>query len=69
MLFRSPTVLETWEMYGCLVSSVDYQTVNYANNEAVTIQMTIKYDNAVQTPMGAGIGATVTRTLGTVVTG
>ena len=66
---NAPTVLETWEMYGCLVSSVDYQTVNYANNEAVTIQMTIKYDNAVQTPMGAGIGATVTRTLGTVVTG
>ena len=66
---NAPTVLETWEMYGCLVSAVDYQTVNYANNEAVTIQMTIKYDNAVQTPMGAGIGATVTRTLGTVVTG
>ena len=66
---NAPTVLETWEMYGCLVSTVDYQTVNYANNEVVTIQMTIKYDNAVQTPMGAGIGATVTRTLGTVVTG
>ena len=66
---NAPTVLETWEMYGCLVSTVDYQTVNYANNEAVTINMTIKYDNAVQTPMGAGIGATVTRTLGTVVTG
>ena len=74
MLFRSnganaPTVLETWEMYGCLVSAVDYQTVNYANNEVVTIQMTIKYDNAVQTPMGSGVGAAVTRTLGTVVTG
>ena len=66
---NAPTVLETWEMYGCLVSAVDYQTVNYANNEVVTIQMTIKYDNAVQTPMGSGIGAAVTRTLGTVVTG
>jgi hypothetical protein len=66
---NAPTVLETWEMYGCLVSAVDYQTVNYANNEVVTIQMTIKYDNAVQTPMGSGVGAAVTRTLGTVVTG
>ena len=66
---NAPTVLETWEMYGCLVSAVDYQTVNYTNNEVVTIQMTIKYDNAVQTPMGSGIGAAVTRTLGTVVTG
>ena len=65
----TPNVLETWEMYGCLVSSVDYQNVNYSSNEAVTIQMTIKYDNAVQTPLGSGVGATVTRALGTVVTG
>ena len=66
---NAPTVLETWELYGCLVSQVDYQEVSYKNNDPVTIQMTIKYDNAVQTPMGSGIGATVTRTLGTVVTG
>ena len=24
----APTVLETWELYGCLLNSVDYQTVN-----------------------------------------
>jgi hypothetical protein len=65
----TPTVLETWELYGCLVSQVDYQTVNYATNDPVTIQMTIKFDNAVQTPVGTGVGATVTRALGTVVTG
>ena len=66
---NAPTVLETWELYGCLVSQVDYQEVSYKNNDPVTIQMTIKFDNAVQTPMGSGIGAAVTRTLGTVVTG
>lgn len=65
----APNVLETWELYGCLVSSADYQTVNYATNEPVTISITIKYDNAVQTPDGSGVGAAVTRTLGTVVTG
>jgi len=65
----TPNVLETWEMYGCLLSQVDYQTVNYATNDPVTIQITVKYDNAVQTPLGTGIGATVTRALGTVVTG
>jgi hypothetical protein len=52
-----------------LVSSADYQTVNYATNDPVTISITIKYDNAVQTPDGSGVGAAVTRTLGTVVTG
>jgi hypothetical protein len=65
----TPTVLETWELYGCLVSQVDYQTVDYKSNDPVTIQMTIKFDNAVQTPVGTGVGATVTRALGTVVTG
>lgn len=65
----APTVLETWELYGCLVSQVDYQTVDYKNNDPVTIAMTIKYDNAIQTPVGSGVGATVTRALGTVVTG
>lgn len=64
-----PTILETWEMYGCLVSSVDYQTVNYAESAPVTIQITLKFDNAVQVPLGTGIGAAVTRTVGTVVTG
>jgi hypothetical protein len=65
----APNVLETWELYGCLLSSVDYQTVNYATNDPVTISLTMKYDNAVQTPDGSGVGAAVTRTLGTVVTG
>lgn len=66
---NAPTVLETWEMYGCLISSADYQTMNYAVNDPVTIQITLKYDNAVQVPLGTGIGSAVTRTIGTVVTG
>lgn len=65
----TPAVLETWELYGCYVSNVDYQTVNYSSNDPVTIQITLNYDNAVQTPLGTGIGAAVTRTIGTVVTG
>jgi len=65
----APNVLETWELYGCFLNAVDYQTVAYATNDPVTISITIKYDNAVQTPDGSGVGAAVTRTLGTVVTG
>jgi hypothetical protein len=62
-------VLETWELYGCLLTSVDYQTVNYGTNDPVTIACTIKFDNAIQTPINSGVGATITRALGTVVTG
>jgi len=66
---NQPNVLETWELYGCLISSVDYGDMNYATNDPVTIALTIRFDNAVQTPTGAGIGSIVGRTLGTMVTG
>ena len=62
-------VLETWELYGCFISNVNYGDLNYSSSEAATIALTIRFDNAVQTPIGAGIGATVARTIGEVVTG
>ncbi len=65
----TPVVLETWEIVGCYLSSVDYGTVNYANNEVVTVDLTIKYDNATQSPIGTGIGSAVARRLGTTITG
>ena len=49
--------------------SADYGDNNYGTNEAMTINLSIRYDNALQTPTGSGIGASVTRTLGTVITG
>lgn len=64
-----PTVLETWEMYGCFLRSVNYNELNYANSEPVTIQCNIRFDNAVQTPLGSGVGSAVGRAAGTVVTG
>ena len=66
---NTPNILETWELYGCYLSTTDYNDVNYATNEPVTINLTIRYDNALQTPTGSGIGAQITRTLGTVITG
>ena len=65
----APNVLETWELYGCYLSNTEYSNADYAANEPLTIALTIRYDNAIQTPVGAGIGATVARTLGTVITG
>jgi hypothetical protein len=63
------TVLESWELYGCYLTSVDYGDATYTSNEPMTIGLTIRYDNAIQTPIGAGIGSTVARTLGSVITG
>ena len=65
----APNVLETWELNGCMVTNANYNDLNYASSEAATVSMTIRFDNAVQTPVGSGVGATVARTLGEVVTG
>jgi hypothetical protein len=64
-----PTVLETWEMYGCFLTSANYGDLNYGTSEPVTIALTMRYDNALQTPLGSGVGTPVGRTLGDVVTG
>jgi hypothetical protein len=64
-----PIVLETWELYGCYLKGANYGDLNYGTNEAATIEMSIAYDNANQTPEGTGVGTPVARTLGTVVTG
>lgn len=66
---HSPTVLETWQMYGCYLSTADYGDFNYATNEPAQIALTIRYDNALQTPGGTGIGTLVTRAVGTTITG
>jgi hypothetical protein len=66
---NTPVVLETWELYGCYLKGANYGDLNYGSNEAVTVEMSIAYDNAVQTPNGTGVGATVGRTIGDVVTG
>ena len=62
-------VLETWEMYGCYLTGVNYGTVDYSTSEPVMIAMSISFDNAVQTELGSGIGTDVGRTLGNNVTG
>ena len=54
-----PTVLETWQMYGCFIQAANYGDLNYATNEAATIALTIRYDNATQDPIGQGVGTPV----------
>jgi hypothetical protein len=64
-----PIVLETWELYGCYLNNVNYNDLNYGTSEPVTITMQIRFDNAVQTPLGSGVGTEVARTVNDVITG
>jgi hypothetical protein len=63
-----PTVLESWELYGCFLTNVNYNDADYSSNDPMTITMSIRYDNALQTS-GGGVGTSVTRTNGGVITG
>jgi len=69
----TPVVLEAWELYGCYLKAADYGAMNYGTNEAVTVSMTIAYDNAAQLGTNglntSGIGGIIGRTVGDVITG
>ena len=41
-------VLETWEVYGCYLQSVNYNELAYAESAPMEIALTIQYDNALQ---------------------
>jgi len=66
---NEPNVLETWELYGCYLTTVNYNDLTYADSAPATVSLTIRFDNAVQTPLGSGLGTAVGRTLGSVITG
>jgi len=64
-----PIALETWEIYGCYLQAVDYGNMAYNESAPATIAMTIRFDNALQTPIGSGVGATIGRAVNDVATG
>jgi hypothetical protein len=64
----TPNVLETWELYGCYLKSVNYNDMNYGTSEAATITLNITFDNANQVA-GEGVGTLIGRTVGDVATG
>jgi hypothetical protein len=66
---NEPVVLETWELYGCYLTSVNYNDLTYTDSAPATVTASIRFDNAIQTPIGDGVGTEVGRALGTVVTG
>jgi hypothetical protein len=65
----TPVVLETWECYGCFLQAANYNNLAYGSNEVVTIQMSIRYDNALQAPFTAGVGTSISRTVSSLASG
>jgi hypothetical protein len=59
-----PNVLETWELYGCFISNADYGDLNYATNDHATIALSIRFDNAIQTPTGQSLGSALASGVG-----
>lgn len=66
---NTPVVLETWELYGCYLKSVNYNDSAYNSNDPMNITLDMAFDNALQTPQGTGVGSAVPRTLGVTATG
>lgn len=63
----SSGVLETWELNGALLSQINYGEMAYSEQTQATIALTITYDNAIQSPIGTGIGSLVGRRAATLV--
>ena len=65
----NPIPLETFEVQGCWIKNVSYDGGDYSKSEAMSMDLTICYDNALQT-VGingglVGLGLPVGRTVGT----
>ena len=61
-------ILETFELYGCYVESANYNQLAYNTSEPVTVTLSLRYDNAIQTIQGTGVGTAVGRTVNTLIT-
>lgn len=69
---NAPVALETWTIMGCYLQGVNYGDANYGSGtEPMTVAMTIRFDNAMQTTTGAdvGVGASIPLTVNNVATG
>ncbi len=55
----TPNVLETWECYGCYLTSTDWNAtpLAYKTSDAIMIALAIQPDNCVQTGASASLGA------------
>lgn len=69
---NTPIALETWSILGCYLQGVNYNEANYGTGtDPMTVSMTIRFDNAMQTTTGAdvGVGASIPLTVNNIATG
>lgn len=52
-------VLETWLMQGCYIASVNWNTLDYGASDAVTIELSLRFDQASQSLGGEGYGTSI----------
>jgi hypothetical protein len=52
----TPNAIEEWTLYGCYVESTNWQDLKYSEQGPAMIDLSIRFDNAVQTKHGS-IGA------------
>jgi len=62
---NSAQIIDRFHLVGCYVENVNYNTLAYSTSEAVTVTLSIRYDNAIQYGVDGdeevGIGETTTR--------
>jgi len=58
MLDGNDLVLEAWIIEGCYISSVDYENLDYTANEAMKINLVLRFDQARQVITGVRVNAT-----------
>jgi hypothetical protein len=56
LLDGNETVVETWIFEGCWIKSSNYGDLDYSSSEAVTIQLSIRFDHTRQVLTGQGFG-------------
>lgn len=68
-----PIVHEKFTLVGCYLEGANYNSLNYSTNDAVTVTLTIRYDNAIQyddnTTVGVGDKRTTVSQIGVLSTG
>ena len=54
------TTLEEWECYGCYIESTNYNDIKYSEAGPAMIDISIRFDNAIQKKPDKGLGAAQT---------
>lgn len=44
----TPVLLEQWKLEGCYIQQAEYDTLDYSSSDITMINLTIRYDNALQ---------------------